>query len=408
MRGPPALRPRPGCRGDGGDAVWGRDHRLVLEVCVMDIGDLLHAAIERKASDLHLKAGTPAALRITGKLVRHGDGDSLALTPEELREAFEHVTTKNQREEFARKRELDFAYSVRGLARFRVNAALQRGTISLVFRQVNWKIPLLEELGLPEVCKVLALKSDGLILVTGPTGCGKSTTLAAMLDYLNEREPRRVVTVEDPIEYLFKDKQCFITQRELGADTESFAIALKHVLRQDPDVILVGEMRDLETIATALTAAETGHLVFATLHTPSASQAIDRIIDVFPPYQQSQIRAQLSIALNPQDGWQRPGRCCGGDDRHHRHSQPCQGGEDLSDAQHHSDRRTIWHADPQSGVEGPMSEGVDHFGRGSYQIGQPRGAAGVDRRPPSPLSRLSRVGHVRGEGSNFTQQLINR
>ena len=263
----------------------------------MDIGDLLHAAIERKASDLHLKAGTPAALRITGKLVRHGDGDSLALTPEELREAFEHVTTKDQREEFARKRELDFAYSVRGLARFRVNAALQRGTISLVFRQVNWKIPLLEELGLPEVCKVLALKSDGLILVTGPTGCGKSTTLAAMLDYLNEREPRRVVTVEDPIEYLFKDKQCFITQRELGADTESFAIALKHVLRQDPDVILVGEMRDLETIATALTAAETGHLVFATLHTPSASQAIDRIIDVFPPHQQSQIRAQLSVAL---------------------------------------------------------------------------------------------------------------
>jgi twitching motility protein PilT len=285
------------CGLEVGDAIWERDRRLVSEVCVVDIGDLLHAVVERKASDLHLKAGSPAALRITGKLVRYGDGDSLDLTPKEIGEAFEHVTTKDQREEFAGKRELDFAYSISGLARFRVNAALQRGTISLVFRQVNWKIPPLEELGLPEVCKILALKPDGLVLVTGPTGSGKSTTLAAMLDYLNEREPRRVVTVEDPIEYLFKDKECFITQRELGADTESFAIALKHVLRQDPDVILVGEMRDLETIATALTAAETGHLVFATLHTPSASQAIDRIIDVFPSHQQNQIRAQLSVTL---------------------------------------------------------------------------------------------------------------
>jgi twitching motility protein PilT len=263
----------------------------------MNIDDLLRAVVERGASDLHLKAGSPAVLRIHGKLVRHGDGNPLGLTPKEIREAFEHVTEKYQREEFDRKRELDFAYSVHGQARFRVNAALQRGTISLVFRQVNWRIPPLEELGLPEVCKTLVMKPDGLILVTGPTGSGKSTTLAAMLDYLNEREARRVVTVEDPIEYLFKDKECFITQRELGADTDSFAIALKHVLRQDPDVILVGEMRDLETIATALTAAETGHLVFATLHTPSAPQSIDRVIDVFPPHQQDQIRTQLSTTL---------------------------------------------------------------------------------------------------------------
>ncbi|MGA9347443.1 MAG: type IV pilus twitching motility protein PilT [Anaerolineae bacterium] len=261
----------------------------------MNIDDLLRIVVERGASDLHLKVGSPPVLRINGKLVRYGE--PLGLTPKEIEEAFEHVTTKGQREGFAKKSELDFAYSVHGLARFRVNAALQRGTISLVFRQVNWRIPTLEELGLPEMCKVLALKPDGLIVATGPTGCGKSTTLAAMLDYLNEREPRRVVTVEDPIEYLFKDKQCFITQRELGADTESFATALKHALRQDPDVILVGEMRDLETIATALTAAETGHLVFATLHTPSAPQSIDRIIDVFPPHQQNQIRAQLSTAL---------------------------------------------------------------------------------------------------------------
>ncbi len=261
----------------------------------MNIDDLLRIVVERDASDLHLKADSPPVLRINGELAPYGD--PLGLTPEEIREAFEHVTAKDQREEFARELELDFAYSVPGLARFRVNAALQKGTISLAFRQIYWRIPAIEELGLPEVCKVLALKPQGLILVTGPTGCGKSTTLAAMIDYLNERERRRVVTVEDPIEYLFKDKRCFITQRELGTDTKSFASALKRVLRQDPDVILVGEMRDLETIATALTAAETGHLVLATLHTPSASQAIDRIIDVFPPHQQGQIRAQLSITL---------------------------------------------------------------------------------------------------------------
>jgi twitching motility protein PilT len=261
----------------------------------MNVDDLLRAVVEREASDLHLKTGSPAVLRIHGVLTPC-DGDT-QITSEEMQEALEHITTERQRKTFAEELELDFAYSIPGVARFRANAALQRGTISLVFRQVNWRIPPLEELGLPEVCKVLVMKPDGLILVTGPTGSGKSTTLASMLDYLNEREARRVVTIEDPIEYLFQDKQCFITQRELGADTLSFSAALKRVLRQDPDVILVGEMRDLETIATALTAAETGHLVLATLHTPSAPGAIDRIIDVFPPYQQNQIRAQLSTTL---------------------------------------------------------------------------------------------------------------
>ena len=260
----------------------------------MNIDDLLRAVVEREASDLHLKTGSPPVLRIHGALVPYDDS---RITPEEMQEGLEHITTEEQREAFNEEMELDFAYSVPGLARFRVNAAFQRGTITLVFRQVNWMIPPLEELGLPEVCKVMVMKPDGLILVTGPTGSGKSTTLAAMLDYLNEREARRVVTVEDPIEYLFKDKKCFITQRELGADTKSFAAALKRVLRQDPDVILVGELRDLETISTALTAAETGHLVLATLHTPSAPGAIDRIIDVFPPYQQTQIRSQLSTTL---------------------------------------------------------------------------------------------------------------
>jgi len=263
----------------------------------MNIDDLLHIVVERDASDLHLKAGSPPVLRINGELVPYTYGDPLGLTPEEIKEAFEHVTTEQQREEFAGELELDFAYSVHGFARFRVNAALQRGTISLAFRRIYWGIPTIEELGLPEVCKVLSLKPDGLILVTGPTGCGKSTTLAAMIDYLNERERRRVVTIEDPIEYLFRDKKCFITQRELGTDTRSFATALKHALRQDPDVIFVGEMRDLETIATALTAAETGHLILSTLHTPSASQAIDRMVDVFSPHQQRQIRVQLSTTL---------------------------------------------------------------------------------------------------------------
>jgi twitching motility protein PilT len=260
----------------------------------MNMDEMLRVVVERQASDLHLKAGSPPVLRIHGALTPYGDG---RLTPEDMQQALEQITTRERREAFARDLELDFAYTISGLARFRVNAALQRGTLSLVLRQVNWRIPTIDELGLPEVCKVLVMKPHGLILVTGPTGCGKSTTLAAMLDYLNERDARRVVTVEDPIEYLFRDKKCFFTQRELGADTRSFAAALKHVLRQDPDVILVGEMRDLETIATALTAAETGHLVLATLHTPSAPQAIDRIIDVFPPHQQAQISTQLATTL---------------------------------------------------------------------------------------------------------------
>ncbi len=260
----------------------------------MNVDNLLRVVVERQASDLHLKTGSPPVLRIHGALTPYDDS---LVTSEEMQEALEQITTPEQREAFTRDLELDFAYSISGLARFRVNAALQRGTVSLALRQVNWRIPQIDELGLPEVTRVLVMKPAGLILVTGPTGSGKSTTLAAMLDYLNERESRRVVTVEDPIEYLFKDKQCFITQRELGADTRSFSAALKRVLRQDPDVILVGELRDLETIATALTAAETGHLVLATLHTPSAPGAIDRIIDVFPPHQQSQIRSQLSTTL---------------------------------------------------------------------------------------------------------------
>lgn len=256
--------------------------------------DLLRRMAEAEASDLHLKAGAPPVLRIHGSLVPQ---DLPELTAEAVKAALSQVTTSTQQELFDREKELDFAYGADGIGRFRVNASLQRGSIALAFRLVRTDIPTLEELGLPEVCRSLVLKPRGLVLVTGPTGCGKSTTLAAMIDHLNEQERRHIVTVEDPIEFVHRNKQCLIAQRELGPDTNSFAAALKHVLRQDPDVILVGEMRDLETVAAALTSAETGHLVLATLHTPSAAQTIDRVIDSFPPHQQQQIKVQLSTVL---------------------------------------------------------------------------------------------------------------
>ncbi len=260
----------------------------------LDVTGLLRLMVEREASDLHMKAGAPPVLRIHGRLVPE---ELPKLTAEDVQRALSQIASQEQQETFARERELDFAVSASGIGRFRVNAALQRGSVALAFRLVRWDIPTLEELGLPEVCRSLVLKPRGLVLVTGPTGTGKSTTLAAMIDYLNERERRHIVTIEDPIEFVHQDKQCLISQRELGADTVSFAVALKHVLRRDPDVILVGEMRDLDTMAMALTAAETGHLVLATLHTPSAAQTIDRVIDSFPPYQQQQVKMQLSTVL---------------------------------------------------------------------------------------------------------------
>jgi len=261
----------------------------------MHIDDLLRMTITKGASDLHLKAGASPILRINGQLVLQ---DKMPrMTAEDMKHLFEQVTTDEQRGLFAKEMELDFAYQVNSLGRFRFNASLQTGTITLACRPVRTQIPTIEELGLPEACKSLALKPSGLVLVTGPTGCGKSTTLAAMMDYLNQNERRKVVTIEDPIELMHQDNKCVFSQRELGVDTKSFVNALKHVIRQDPDVILVGEMRDLETMAAALTAAETGHLVLTTLHTPSAPQAIDRFIDVFPAHQQQQVRTQLSTAL---------------------------------------------------------------------------------------------------------------
>jgi twitching motility protein PilT len=261
----------------------------------MHIDDLLRLAVERKASDLHLKAPQPPVFRVEGDLVFQTEMPKL--TPADISGVLEWVSTPAQREAFSRDHELDIAYSFSGVGRFRVNVCLQRGSLAMSFRPIPLNVPQIDGLGLPEIAKTLALKPRGLVLVTGPTGHGKSTTLAAMVDYINENRRCRIVTVEDPIEFLHRDKASMVVQRELGIDTHSFATALKHVLRQDPDVILIGEMRDLPTMQAALTAAETGHLVLGTLHTVSAVQTVDRIIDVFPPYQQPQVRLQLSTLL---------------------------------------------------------------------------------------------------------------
>ena len=261
----------------------------------MHIDDLLRMTVTMDASDLHLKVGGVPVLRINGQLILQDEMSTM--TSQDMKQIFEEVTTDAQRSSFADELELDFAYQVSDIGRFRINASLQGGMISLACRPIRTQIPSIEALGLPEVCKSLVLKPSGLIVVTGPTGCGKSTTLAAMMNYLNEKERRKIITIEDPIEFVYQDKKCLFSQRELGTDTWSFTNALKYALRQDPNVILVGEMRDLGTMAAALAAAETGHLVLATLHTPSAYQAIDRFIDVFPPHQQQQVRTQLSTVL---------------------------------------------------------------------------------------------------------------
>ena len=261
----------------------------------MDIKELLQEVVASKASDLHLRVPSPPVLRIDGELVPLMKYNSC--TADDVQQAFEQITTEGERERFYRELELDLAYSIPGLARFRVNVSQQRGTLSLAFRHVSYTIPTMEDLGLPRVCKSLALKRKGLIIVTGPTGSGKSTTLAAMIGYLNKNDCRNVICIEDPIEFLHRNDKCLISQRELGEDTRAFATALKHCLRQDPDVILVGEMRDLDTIATALTAAETGHLVLSTLHTNTAAQTIDRIIDSSPQGQQDQVRMQLGVVI---------------------------------------------------------------------------------------------------------------
>jgi twitching motility protein PilT len=258
------------------------------------IYDLLKVMIEKGASDLHITTGSPPRLRVDGKLIPLDDP---SLTPAETKSLCYSILTDNQKHKFEEINELDLSFGVKGLSRFRGNIFMQRGAVAAAFRTIPFEIKSFKDLGLPEIINELVKKPRGLILVTGATGSGKSTTLAAMVDRINDERYDHIITVEDPIEYLHVHKKCLINQREVNADTASFKNALRYVLRQDPDVVLIGEMRDLETIEAALTVAETGHLTLATLHTNSAVQTINRIIDVFPPHQQEQIRVQLSFVL---------------------------------------------------------------------------------------------------------------
>ena len=261
----------------------------------MDLNEILSVGLKSGASDIHLKVGLPPIYRIDGTL--RPLPKAPRISPEQTEQIIEDIMNDLQKERFEKACEVDLAYGVPGLGRFRVNAFTQRGSVSLVFRAIPFDIKGLEDLLLPPVIKKMALANRGLILVTGATGSGKSTTLAAIIDYINANRKSHIVTIEDPIEFLHRDKKSIINQREVGSDTEGFQPAMKSALRQDPDVILVGEMRDHETIETALTAAETGHLVLSTLHTIDATETVNRIISVFPPYQQRQMRIQLAAVL---------------------------------------------------------------------------------------------------------------
>lgn len=260
----------------------------------MNILDLLSKTAKEKASDLHITVAVPPVIRINGRLERIGDEP---LTPQDIAGLVKQMLTEKQFQELDSKGELDLSFSHPGLGRFRVNAFKQRGSYGMAIRVVSLHIPTMEELGLPPVLKALGKKQRGLLLVTGPTGSGKSTTLAAIIDFINKERSCHILTLEDPIEYLHKHQRSIVNQREIGNDSNSFSSALRAALRQDPDVILVGEMRDLETIEISLTAAETGHLVLSTLHTIGAAKTVDRIIDVFPPHHQQQIKIQLATVL---------------------------------------------------------------------------------------------------------------
>lgn len=261
----------------------------------MNIKELFIAAVKKEASDLHLVVGLPPVLRIDGELV-YIEGEK-PIIQKIMEQMVFSILTEEQKQRFISARELDVSYELENKSRFRVNLLYEKNNIGLVARVINDKMPTLEDIGMPEIVYQLLGLKQGLVLVTGPTGCGKSTTLAAMVNYINNNRCCHIITLEDPIEYLFKPKKSVIIQRQLGSDIQTFDNGLKHVLRQDPDVVMVGEMRDLETVATTITLAETGHLVLATLHTYSAAQTVDRIIDIFPSHQQNQVRLQLSMVL---------------------------------------------------------------------------------------------------------------
>jgi twitching motility protein PilT len=261
---------------------------------VANLHQLLKAMVEKGASDLHITTGSPPQLRIDGSLVPL---KTPPLSPVDTKQICYSILTDAQKHKFEEDSELDLSFGVKGLSRFRANIYMQRGAVAGAFRTIPFKILTFQDLGLPPIIADLCKKPRGLVLVTGPTGSGKSTTLASMIDKINTDRHEHIITIEDPIEYLHPHKNCLVNQREVGADTQSFKKALKYILRQDPDVVLIGEMRDLETVEAALVISETGHLAFGTLHTNSAVQTINRILDVFPPYQQPQVRAQLSFVL---------------------------------------------------------------------------------------------------------------
>jgi twitching motility protein PilT len=288
MRGPSVRPPT-------GPGTWTEPDPGVTLAGAMELNEILQIALRAGASDIHLKAGLPPMFRVDGGLVPLKD--ARRLPPEEIQRMALGIMNEYQREKYKQTNEVDLAYGVPGLGRFRVNIFQQRGTIGVVLRVIPFKIQSIEQLMLPKVLEKVAGEQRGLVLVTGTTGSGKSTTLAAMIDHVNATETCHIMTIEDPIEFLIRDKRSIVNQREVGVDTMSFGQALKSALRQDPDVILVGEMRDLETIETALTAAETGHLVMSTLHTLDATETINRIISAFPPYQQKQVRLQLGSVL---------------------------------------------------------------------------------------------------------------
>jgi twitching motility protein PilT len=261
----------------------------------LELNDILKIALKGGASDIHLKSGLPPMFRVDGALVPLKNGERLM--PEDIQAMAVAIMNPVQKARFEETREVDLAYGIPGLGRFRVNSFQQRGTVGIVFRVIPFGVKSIEHLHLPKVIQSIAMEQRGLVLVTGTTGSGKSTTLAAMIEYINANRTCHIMTIEDPIEFLIRDRRSIVNQREIGVDTQSFSTALRSALRQDPDVILVGEMRDFETIETAITAAETGHLVMSTLHTLDATETINRIISVFPPYQQKQIRLQLASIL---------------------------------------------------------------------------------------------------------------